>query len=125
MAAALYSNPPLADFILSEASGQRSRDNVVVTQTGDAIESGTLLSKGAGGKYVPYTTADKGAAVGILYNRLEAATGDTKAVAFTADCEVKASALVGLNANADAGLLTVGIKLRRDGDRLGVQTPAL
>lgn len=41
---ALYSNPPLADFVLSEASGQRSRDNVMVTQTGDAVASGTVLT---------------------------------------------------------------------------------
>ena len=43
MATALYSNPPLADFVLSEASGQRSRDNVHVRQTGAEVKSGTLL----------------------------------------------------------------------------------
>lgn len=41
----LYSNPPLADFVLSEASGQRSRDNGTVKQTGAAILSGTVLTK--------------------------------------------------------------------------------
>lgn len=41
---ALYSNPPLADFILSEASGQRSRDNIMVAQAGAALPSGTVLS---------------------------------------------------------------------------------
>ena len=43
MATALYSNPPLADFVLAEASGQRSRDNVHVRQSGAAVKSGTLL----------------------------------------------------------------------------------
>lgn len=46
---ALYSNPPLADFILSEAPGQRSRDNIMVVQAGDAVASGTVLTvKSAG-----------------------------------------------------------------------------
>ena len=43
MATALYSNPPLADFVLAEASGQRSRDNVHVRQSGAAVKSGALL----------------------------------------------------------------------------------
>ena len=43
MATALYSNPPLADFVLAEASGQRSRDNVHVRQSGAAVKSGTVL----------------------------------------------------------------------------------
>lgn len=43
MATALYSNPPLADFVLSEASGQRSRDNVHVRQSGTEVKSGALL----------------------------------------------------------------------------------
>lgn len=43
MTTALYSNPPLADFVLAEASGQRSRDNVHVRQSGTEVKSGTLL----------------------------------------------------------------------------------
>jgi len=49
MAAALYSHPPLADFILSEASGQLSRENITVQQTGTAIVSGALLTQNATG----------------------------------------------------------------------------
>lgn len=46
MATALYNvNPRLKLFVLGEASNQRSRDNIVVTQTGTAIESGTLLTR--------------------------------------------------------------------------------
>lgn len=39
----LYSKPVLADFILHEASGQRSRDNIHVRQSGAAVVSGSLL----------------------------------------------------------------------------------
>lgn len=41
----LYFKPRLAPFLLSEASGQRSRDNIVVTQTDTEVLSGTLLTK--------------------------------------------------------------------------------
>ncbi len=41
----LTSTPRLAEFVLSEASGQRSRENIVVTQTGTAVPSGTLLTQ--------------------------------------------------------------------------------
>lgn len=47
--ATMYSNPPLADFVLSEASGQRSRDNIHVRQSGAAVKSGTLLVQDTAG----------------------------------------------------------------------------
>lgn len=49
MATALYSNPPLADFVLAEASGQRSRDNVHVRQSGAEVKSGALLVQDTAG----------------------------------------------------------------------------
>lgn len=41
----LTSTPRLAEFVLSEASGQRSRENIVVTQSGTAVASGSLLTQ--------------------------------------------------------------------------------
>lgn len=41
----ISSTPRLAEFVLSEASGQRSRENVVVTQAGAIVKSGTLLTQ--------------------------------------------------------------------------------
>ena len=41
----LTSNPRIAEFMLSEASGQRSRANITVTQSGAMIKSGTILTK--------------------------------------------------------------------------------
>lgn len=43
--ASLTSNPQLVAFILSEAAGQRSRVNAVLTQVGAAVKSGTVLAK--------------------------------------------------------------------------------
>jgi hypothetical protein len=37
--------PKLAEFLLSEADGQRSRENIIVTQTGAEVVSGSLLTK--------------------------------------------------------------------------------
>lgn len=45
MATILTSTPRLAEFVLTEASGQRSRENIVVTQSGAAVKSGTLLTQ--------------------------------------------------------------------------------
>lgn len=42
---ALYNSPNLVDFVLSEADDFLSRDNAVVTQTGAAIKSGTVLAQ--------------------------------------------------------------------------------
>jgi len=49
MSTALYSHPPLADFVLSEANGQMSRENITVLQTGAAVDSGSLLTQNATG----------------------------------------------------------------------------
>lgn len=45
MATSRISKPRVKAVILAEASGQRSRENIVVTQTGTALESGTLLTR--------------------------------------------------------------------------------
>lgn len=45
MTTPLYFNPRIADFVLSEAEFFQSRENVVVTQTGTEIKSGTVLTK--------------------------------------------------------------------------------
>ncbi len=200
----LTSSPRLAEFVLSEASGQRSRENIVVTQTGAAIPSGTLLTMsgdtgaaaavatagntgnptfgtitpgaaavpgaykltftaatkfdvedpsgakiGTGttgvafskagmgftltaggtpaaagdeftitvavgnGKYVPYVAAGAaGPADAILYNFLPASTGDVKAVGFVRSCEVNRKALIGLDATAEAQLVSRGVIVR-------------
>ena len=129
MATSLTLVPRIADFVLSESEMFRSRDNITVTQTGDAIASGTVLGKiTASGKYIPYLDgASDGSqtAAAILYTPLPAATGDKKAVAFTDDCEVRRGALTGLDAAAEVDLRTHGIKVRGTAGIAGISTPAL
>lgn len=104
------------EYLLSEASGTRSREKVTVTQTGVALAAGTVMSKlTATGKYVVYD--DVGAdgsevAAGVLYDNLPAFTGDVAAVVHVRDCEVNQQCLTGYNANAKADLAALGVIVR-------------
>lgn len=81
------------EFLLSEAEGMRSRDQVTATIAGAlALPSGTVMGKiTATGKYIKHLVgAVDGSqnAAGILYNPLPGVNGDVKATLFTRDCEV-------------------------------------
>lgn len=115
MTTILTSNPRLAEFVLSEAAGQRSRENIVVKQSGAVVASGTVMTliTAAGadkGKYIPYVPG--AGADAVLYNYLPAKTGDATAVAFARDCEVVKSVLVGADAGALTKLAAYGIMAR-------------
>jgi hypothetical protein len=114
-------------FILSEANGLRSRDEVTVTVPASAtLQPGQVLGKvTATGKYEPYdngaTPAEDGTetAAGVLYGELINATEapvDMTGVVVNADAEVKAADLIwGTGMDEDAGLadlLALGIKAR-------------
>lgn len=107
--------PRVEEFLLSEANGYLSRDEVTVTLQASAMKSGTVMSKlTATGKWVPYDdvgTDGSEVASGILYTAQPAGTGDVKAVMFVRDCEVVRAALTGLNTNGEADLLAKGIKV--------------
>ena len=126
MATHLYNTVGLKPFVISEASGLRSRDEIVVTQAGDAVESGQLLAKQADGKYLPYAVdGSDGEATAVLYRRLPAATGDVKAVAIVRDAEVNVFELTNLGTTGKAELAAQGIIVRGKSNVLGVATPAL
>lgn len=126
MATSLSFAPRILDFVLSEAEGFRSRTNAVVTQTGTAIKSGTVMSKLVSGKWVPYTNvAPSDVAAGVIYTPLVAKTGDSKAVIFDTACEVKRDSLTGLDTTGEADLLLVGIKVRGTTGLPFIATPAL
>lgn len=71
----------------------------------------TIAVAPATGKWVPYVANDAGT-LGILYERLAAATGDKKAVIFSRDCEVSRVRLIGLDANAERLLAQRGVIVR-------------
>ena len=108
--------PRIEEFVLSEANGFLSREEVTVVLQGTPIKSGTVMSQlTANGKWVPYDdvgTDGSEVASGVLYTAQPAGSGDVMAVMFVRDCEVLRAALTGLNANAVADLTAKGIRVR-------------
>lgn len=104
------------EYLVSEADGTLSREEVTVTQTGTALVSGTVMAKlTATGKYVAYDdvgTDGSETAAGVLYTHCAAATGDRMAVVHVRECEVFGGALTGKNANAIADLKALNIIVR-------------
>ena len=88
-----------------------------------AGDTAKVTVSATGSVYVAYTAGATASA--ILYTPLAAATGTTKAVAFTSDCEVSRAVLTGLDAAAETQLRDVGIKVRGTAGLPTVTTPAL
>ena len=136
MANFLYDKgPTLQPFILSEAAGMRSRDEVTVKWDTDPIQSGTILVKGtpAGAEVcVPWTPTAGGTFAGILYERVlskpAGGAATTKAVAITADAEVNVKYLANFADAQSAALVSLlasaGIKVRGLKSSLGIATPS-
>ncbi len=104
-----------AAFLLNEASGERSREQIILLKSNTAFPAGQILSKNAAGKYVAFVAPADGAAVdvAILYEaRAADSTADRYAAAVVRDCEVIESLLVGLTDPARAALAAAGIILR-------------
>ena len=110
------------DFILSEADGYRSRDNVTIV-SGQNLGAGAVVGKiTATGKYAAYDNqASDGTqtAAGVLYAAVDASDGDMPGVILDTDCELVADAVdfgsgsSGADETAGtADLLALGIKLR-------------
>ena len=92
---------PFGGFLLSEANGYRSRENIIVV-SGQKLAAGTVIGKiTTGGKWAVYDNALSGgsangteAAAGILLGAIDATDGDQRGVAIVRDAEVKASGLI-------------------------------
>lgn len=78
-------------FIMSEAAGKRSRENVVLV-SGQNLKGGAVLGKiTSGGKYTAIDQAagdGSQAAVAILINAVDATDGDQPAAIIARDAEV-------------------------------------
>lgn len=103
-----------AEFLVSEANGYRSREQVTITTADAAWPSGTVLAI-VGGDYKRYDgdgVGDAAIAVGILYEAI--ASGETaKRTIINRDAEVELAHLTTTNATGlAASLLLLGIKVR-------------
>lgn len=87
-----------AAYILSEASGMRSRDNAKIGSGAGKVEPGAILGKvTASGKFVPHAPAaadGSQTAVAILYSAVDATGADAPCVITARDSEVKKDELI-------------------------------
>lgn len=97
-----------AEFLLSEANGYLSREQIVIDSSAPALQPGTVLGKMASGRYKAYSNAnsagDADAAAGILYAYVADSTGNQNAVMIARSAEVSASMLTGLDSAARADM---------------------
>lgn len=108
MSSVLNEGRHAAEFVVSEANGSRSRENVVVSSGSGKLPAGQILSK-SGSEYVPFdgTNADA-----VLIAGVDATAADVKAAVIVRDAEVNGSELFGLNATAKAALAVHGVIVR-------------
>lgn len=109
-------------FIVSEANGLRSREQITLLANEGALVAGQVLGKiTSGGKYVavdPDASDGSEAAAGILWEGQTVGASDSQAVAVVRDAEVNESELTfaGLStaetAAAVAQLVALGILMR-------------
>ena len=112
------------EFLMTEANGQRSRENIIIASGAGIIAPGTVLGKiTATGKYlasaVGATDGSQTAAAIALYG-CDATASDTDIAAITRDAEVNAKILTyhpdrdqaAEKAAAQADLVAVGIIVR-------------
>lgn len=86
-----------AEFIMSEAPGQQSRDNIVIASGAGVVKPGTVLGLvTASGKYVPSpATGSDGSQTGVaicIYG-VDATSADVKVAAITRGAEVNGKTL--------------------------------
>lgn len=107
-------------FLLSEANGSRSREEVTILE-GQNLAAGAVLGRiTSGGKYVEYdndgTDDGRRTAVAILYAAADASDGDVQATAIVRDAEVNGEELVWQSSDEVAAGITdlaaVGIIVR-------------
>jgi len=86
------------EYILSEAAGNRSRDQAKVVSGAGVVEACTILGKiTASGKYAPHDPAavdGSQTAVAVLYATVDATAADALCVIHSRDCEVKVGELI-------------------------------
>ncbi len=104
------------EFLISEASGTRSRSTGTIASGQGVVPAGQVLGRvTASGKLIKYSNAASDGsqtAVGILYASVDATSADTPCIVIDLDAEVAASKLTGLDAAGTTDLAALGFKVR-------------
>lgn len=113
---ALNEGKHTGEFLLSEANGTRSREQVTIAAAASAMVAGTVVGKiTASGKYKAYSNAASDGsevAAGVLLYEVADSAADQKAVIIARDAEVQGSVLTGSDAAGVTDLAAVGIIVR-------------
>ena len=83
-------------FLLSEAQGKRSREQVTITSGQDLVAGQVVAKVTSGGKYVAVDQAASDGsevAVGVLWDNVDATAGDVEATIIARDAEVNGEEL--------------------------------
>lgn len=104
------------EFIISEANGTRSREEITIAAAAGALAAGTVLGKiTASGKYTAYANgAADGTevAAGVLYCAAPDVAADQPGVMICRDAEVAENFLTGIDAAGKTDLGAVGVIVR-------------
>lgn len=106
------------EFLLSEANGTRSREEITVAATAAALPSGQLLGKlTATGEYVPYDPAAEPAdgsetVAAVLWAPVGASESAQRTVGIVRDAEIIERLITGLGTGGESDLLAMGIVVR-------------
>lgn len=106
------------EFLLSEANGTRSREEITVAATATALPSGQLLGKlTATGEYAPYDPAVDPAdgsetVAAVLWAPVAASDAAQRTVGIVRDAEIIERLITGLDPAGEASLLAMGIVVR-------------
>lgn len=86
-----------AHYIVSEANGYRSREQIVIASGSGKLKAGTVLGKiTASGKYAPFNPAGENGtqtAAAILYEGCDATSADVRRTITARDSEIHADVL--------------------------------
>jgi hypothetical protein len=84
----------IADFIVSEANGYRSREEGAVLAGSGILPSGMVMMRNGAGKYLPYVVAGGNVASAILYEGTDASgAADVRRAFIVRDAEIQRAAL--------------------------------
>lgn len=104
------------EFLLSEANGTRSREEVTLAATTGILPAGQLLGiVTASGEYAPYTPAASDGTetvAAVLWAPAGISASPQRSVGIVRDAEVARALLVGLDTAGEADLLARGIIVR-------------
>ncbi len=108
--------PRACEFLLSEAPGTLSREEITIVSGSGVVEPGTVLAVvTATGKYAPYEDAAADGtetAAGVLIYQTDATSADQSAVAIVRLAEVIDAKLIGSDTNGLADLAALNIIAR-------------